>query len=1663
MIGYSSHGTWDTLGNIKRLEVDERGNEWFDDAGLDPNKTKAIWVTKDPKVALLYLFPSEFREYENPEKMDLEEIQEELQYEFLEFLKARKNPLKYVAQVDLTDAREVLTDGDGGFLFIKEKKPRKSSGGAEDVPPIVDNFGVPNGWWGFPYGGYDVYQGKNPMEMDNDTRNAMFSSKKSPEFFFHKAGVSEWQQSYKGSDENIVTIGEQRSGHAYTNLPHRIKYYCEKFGTPDFIHVIQFDYSPALKAVYAESGKDMVKIWSFVNTKQEPGWREFEKQAKQAGYKIQSYHNGQISDSNGFWLDSEKKKTEALAPDPGYGSGNQGLHNEPDTYRFGVHPMDNPENPGNFIDFKTPQDDWNPIAEHPQQSLFDNYGFKPDMWSDGPDDPARLAHDKWALSKDERAQNKTYYDQMPEGDLKDFYHLCDRPGWEEEQRKEAEAQWNMMSDQEKKEEYPQLRSCGYEDLDPKYFNKKSPEEKMQTLKDYYIIEYVREAEENEVTSTETYFQEPSIGKNVTLVRFTDVPPDQFKGFHEGYGPNNLGLTMHYPPSRTGTLLFAFAQKDLKTTEDFKHAQDNYGEYAYSFKVPWAVRAYHIHDGEYQCVFDFETVKDLRAVRLNPKLDKTSKKAGAGIGWYAWQTDPIYQDGHPMDFPGVQVYNPGMPLNPKGVPFEDGRDAQELTPHHPIRSSVEYPLAGQEIEGLRITDDIPNTGSISASLYDYEILDGIREIPYSEFGDPDKTFYSKNEDERCKILAEKIRENKWIDPLIVVVDQKGPYILEGGHRFVALHLLGLKSLPALVVRDLDKVKENVSVAIAQNSVLASLDTITEPETFEFEIVTAAQEPQWLTQPSVWNGKSQLKSAIMLGGKTYQVNDSIDKWVLKYQNFPDPDKKQAIVDAGDLTPEYFEEFRPIIVDDLNFTLYDWTQPGEDAFQDLVLKVLLNRKPLPQSFSYTLKNPAKNKSVQVVDFMKRGKLALSVIVEADSKPFHVTDEKIFLDTVKHKMNQRLKTLNMMVRNFNRTGDPAQIFNPIFKQIEKQAKSHYSPDFSLREILLYLYNETGVRIIAAPKMAYPSDNAQFEKAFKNWTWEFQKDIAGMARKHPWFDPSILAGMVGEYQDNCKELFPEATVTSKLDVKFHTVMIEAEDCQPDLMEEFAAIQKIIPQEAVYEKHPYQTEFPDGREQKPHTTVFYGIKNGDDMDPIREHCSQLDPISFKIGNISVFRNDNKPYDVLKVEVISPQMKELHYWIKDNFDNVCEFDFNGHLTLAYIQKDTCADLEGPCDWTGAEYTCDVLDFSHAQDGHFKLPLKPEKITGEVSPTDKKEYGGVWTLKNSTNLLKFQKMQKTISELMVSTSSGFSLNTLKEFFISNLKIASQEIHQYFLQHKLPDTEKKRLLQILESGQTQYLKITSEVKIDKTGQHSFRVVFKETEGFVDSPLNFRLEFEAYCYPEFSSYLTLTFLRIGPRKEFYKTESATNDVSGIWYHGRKAASEEFDPQHVGKGNDQEGPGFYLSRDAEDALRYAGPGGRFLEVEVTTRKLASNKNKAKRADIQALIERCPDLPDRLTDWDMDPDKALEKAVDATLKSNDTEKDAFQQVWIDFFRYQPAAYLEALIAMGYDGHLASRPETPHLIMYNPNKINVVKTVETVVQTKSQMIAEILEEVRKGTP
>ena len=119
----------------------------------------------------------------------------------------------------------------------------------------------------------------------------------------------------------------------------------------------------------------------------------------------------------------------------------------------------------------------------------------------------------------------------------------------------------------------------------------------------------------------------------------------------------------------------------------------------------------------------------------------------------------------------------------------------------------FAMAGDMVDGLLVRDEIPNQGSIGSSIDDYTVLRGIREIPLTAFTQlPKLKYYSISEEARTKRLAEQIKASGEINPLIVVIDKEGPYVLEGGHRFDALREIGKTSFPALVVLDNESLNE-----------------------------------------------------------------------------------------------------------------------------------------------------------------------------------------------------------------------------------------------------------------------------------------------------------------------------------------------------------------------------------------------------------------------------------------------------------------------------------------------------------------------------------------------------------------------------------------------------------------------------------------------------------------------------------------------------------------------------------------------------------------------------------------------------------------------------------------------------------------------------------------
>ena len=101
-VGYSTHGHWVSLKELKEIEVEDRGNPWFEDAQVDLDGMEGIWVALVPRDAIKYLFTAS-------------------ELESGEYQEAFKDPDKYLFKVDLDGAIPVLEDGDGGTLYIRKK------------------------------------------------------------------------------------------------------------------------------------------------------------------------------------------------------------------------------------------------------------------------------------------------------------------------------------------------------------------------------------------------------------------------------------------------------------------------------------------------------------------------------------------------------------------------------------------------------------------------------------------------------------------------------------------------------------------------------------------------------------------------------------------------------------------------------------------------------------------------------------------------------------------------------------------------------------------------------------------------------------------------------------------------------------------------------------------------------------------------------------------------------------------------------------------------------------------------------------------------------------------------------------------------------------------------------------------------------------------------------------------------------------------------------------------------------------------------------------------------------------------------------------------------------------------------------------------------------
>ena len=116
-------------------------------------------------------------------------------------------------------------------------------------------------------------------------------------------------------------------------------------------------------------------------------------------------------------------------------------------------------------------------------------------------------------------------------------------------------------------------------------------------------------------------------------------------------------------------------------------------------------------------------------------------------------------------------------------------------------------------------------------------------------------------------------------------------------------------------------------------------------------------------------------------------------------------------------------------------------------------------------------------------------------------------------------------------------------------------------------------------------------------------------------------------------------------------------------------ISKIKPEDLLRPRPDLGIEEP--LQTEPHTTVLYGFDmddfNWDEFHEFTNNKKNL-PYTLHVNNISCFDNPN--YDVLKFDVVSPELHDLNEEVKTAFKHTSTFpNYKPHITIAYLKKGT----------------------------------------------------------------------------------------------------------------------------------------------------------------------------------------------------------------------------------------------------------------------------------------------------------------------------------------------------------------------------------------------------------
>jgi hypothetical protein len=182
--------------------------------------------------------------------------------------------------------------------------------------------------------------------------------------------------------------------------------------------------------------------------------------------------------------------------------------------------------------------------------------------------------------------------------------------------------------------------------------------------------------------------------------------------------------------------------------------------------------------------------------------------------------------------------------------------------------------------------------------------------------------------------------------------------------------------------------------------------------------------------------------------------------------------------------------------------------------------------------------------------------------------------------------------------------------------------------------------------------------------------------------------------------------------------------------------------------------------------------------------------------------------------------------------------------------------------------------------------------------------------------------------------------------------------------------------------------------------------------------------------------------------------------FHGTHHPESPFNYQYLGRGNQQNGPGWYFTSEETDAWSYAFPEGFILECALYFRKMITSTAKPRRLELMEMIHGAPSWKEGLwADFGEDPVTAMRNCLRYYM-AEENQHEAFLALWGAHYMYDPQEYCRNMVKLGYDGVYVewgyhSRDQRPkseepfHIISFDNKKIEVVATLDKAAFQKRE--------------